>query len=60
LLRNASKLGYIILDLRPRLTNELFRIRHSFLLTAPLVSYLSKAELEEYGVKAKRPKRHAA
>lgn len=45
LLRKADTLSYIILDLRPRLGNEIFRIRHSFHLDAPLVSYLPQSEV---------------
>lgn len=44
LLRNADKHSYIVLDLRPRLTDEVLRVRHSFRLDAPLVSYLPASE----------------
>lgn len=48
LLENSTKYNYIILDLRPRLNSEFQRVRHSFCLDAPLISYLPETEAEKY------------
>ena len=42
LLANPNTISYLILDLRPRLDTEHYRIRQSFCLEDPIVSYRSK------------------
>ena len=44
LLRNADKHSYVVLDLRPRLTADILRVRHSFRRDAPLVGYLRDSD----------------
>ena len=44
LVANAATLSYVILDLRPRLSETLLRIRHSFRVDEPVVTYLSEAD----------------
>ena len=54
LVRNADRFSYVVLDLRPRLTQEVLRVRHSFRLDAPLVSYLRAEDAPRLPSKVQR------